>query len=91
MIGIGQEITALDNQTRYESNARLSLGQQLETVFLTEMLKFSGIGKTPDAFGGGVGEDQFSSFMREAQAKEMVRAGGLGLAEKIDQVIGVTR
>ena len=91
MIGIGQEITALNNQTRYESNARLSLGQQLETVFLTEMLKISGIGKTPDAFGGGVGEDQFSSFMREAQAKEMVRAGGLGLAEKIDQVIGVTR
>lgn len=91
MIGIGQEITALGNQTRYESNARLSLGQQLETVFLTEMLKISGIGKTPDAFGGGVGEDQFSSFMREAQAKEMVRAGGLGLAEKIDQVIGVTR
>ena len=91
MIGIGQEITALDNQTRYESNARLSLGQHLATVFLTEMLKFSGIGKTPDAFGGGVGEGGLSSFMREAQAKEMVRAGGLGLAEKIDQVIGVTR
>ncbi|MEN8893032.1 rod-binding protein [Planktotalea arctica] len=65
----------------------LSTGQQLEAVFLTEMLKIAGVGKVPETFGGGAGEDQFASFLREAQAKEMVRAGGLGLAAHFDQSI----
>jgi hypothetical protein len=67
--------------------AELSVGQKLEAVFLSEMLKASGVGETPSAFGGGVGEDQFASFLRDAQAREMVRAGGLGLALHFDQAI----
>ena len=54
-----------------------------ETAFLAEMLKEAGLGKTPDAFGGGSGEDQFASFLREAQAKEMVARGGIGLSRAI--------
>ena len=73
---------------RQRTEETLSLGQQLESVFLAEMLKASGVGKTPDVFGGGAGEDQFASFLRDAQAKEMVRAGGFGLAENIDIAIG---
>lgn len=65
----------------------LSVGQQLESVFLAQMLKSSGLGKTPDSFGGGAGEDQFSSFLQEAQAREMVRAGGLGLAAYFDKAL----
>ncbi|WP_424438664.1 rod-binding protein [Planktotalea sp.] len=65
----------------------LTVGQKLESVFLAEMLKAAGVGETPDAFGGGAGEDQFASFLREAQAREMVRAGGLGLATYFDQSI----
>lgn len=65
----------------------LTKGQQLESVFLAEMLKSAGVGKTPDSFGGGAGEDHFSSFLRDAQAREMVRAGGLGLANYFDGVI----
>ncbi|WP_433990077.1 hypothetical protein SuNHUV7_13040 (plasmid) [Pseudoseohaeicola sp. NH-UV-7] len=57
--------------------------QKLEAVFLAEMLKASGFGKTQDAFGGGAGEDQFQSFLMQAQAEEMVRAGGIGLAESL--------
>jgi len=58
---------------------------KLETLFLAEMLKSAGMGKSRDALGGGAGEDQFGSFLREAQAAEMVRAGGIGLAEALFQ------
>ena len=79
----------MNDLTAPAKRSKLSLGQQLETVFLTEILKISGVGKLPESFGGGVGEDQFSSFLREAQAKEMVRAGGLGLAQQIDMSLGI--
>ena len=61
--------------------------QKLEAVFLAEMLKSSGLGKSQDAFGGGAGEDQFQSFLVQAQAEEMVRAGGIGLAESLFQAL----
>lgn len=55
--------------------------KDLEASFLSEMLKAAGVGKPSDTFGGGAGEEQFSSFLRDLQAKEMVNAGGIGLAE----------
>lgn len=57
--------------------------EKLEAAFLAEMLKAAKFGETPSAFGGGVGEDQFASFMTNAQAEAMVAAGGIGLAERI--------
>jgi Rod binding domain-containing protein len=57
--------------------------EQLEVTFLSEMLKSAGFGKSRESFGGGVGEDQFGSFLRQAQAQEMVKSGGIGLAEKL--------
>ncbi len=71
-------------------NRVMSTGEKLESVFLAEMLKAAGVGKSPESFGGGAGEDQFASFLREAQAREMVRAGGLGLAAHFDAAIGKT-
>ena len=65
----------------------LTIGQQLESVFLSEMLKAGGVGKTPETFGGGSGEDQFSSFLRDAQSREMARAGGLGLAPYFEKLV----
>ncbi len=56
---------------------------ELEAVFLAEMLKSSGFGKTSEAFGGGVGEEQFSSFLADQQARAFSQAGGVGLAEHI--------
>ena len=56
---------------------------ELEATFLAEMLKSAGFGKAPEAFGGGAGEDQFSSFMVAAQAREIARSGGIGLAEAL--------
>jgi len=55
----------------------------MEAAFLAEMFKSAGLGAPRDSFGGGAGEEQFGSFLREAQAAEMVRAGGIGLSESI--------
>ncbi|PYE84566.1 rod-binding protein [Pseudoroseicyclus aestuarii] len=63
--------------------AMRAAAEGLETLFLAEMLKTAGLGKTPDSFGGGVGEDQFASFLTEAQAGRIVAAGGIGLAESL--------
>ena len=57
--------------------------ERLEIAFLTEMLKGAGIGALGGAFGGGAGEEQFSSMLREQYAEKMVQAGGLGLSEQI--------
>jgi Rod binding domain-containing protein len=57
--------------------------QELESVFLAEMLRHAGAARTPESFGGGTGEDQFASFLRQAQADAIVRKGGLGLAEAL--------
>ncbi len=61
----------------------MQVAQSLEAQFLSEMLKSAGVGKTPDGFGGGSGEDQFASFMRDEQAKLMTQAGGIGLAQTL--------
>lgn len=61
----------------------LQKAQDLEAAFLSEMLAFTGLGETSDTFGGGAGEAQFASFLRQEQAEAMVRAGGIGLAESI--------
>ncbi|WP_295315688.1 rod-binding protein [Roseobacter sp.] len=61
--------------------------EKLEAGFLAEMLKSAGLGKSSEHFGGGAGEDQFSSFLLQEQALEMVRAGGIGLSESIYQAL----
>lgn len=53
---------------------------QLETAFLAEMLSFSGLGEVSESFGGGAGETQFASFLRQEQARLLVDQGGIGLA-----------
>lgn len=57
---------------------------ELETAFLAEMLGHAGMGATLEGFGGGgIGEEQFASFLRHEQAEAMVKAGGVGLAEAL--------
>lgn len=57
--------------------------QQLESAFLAEMLSLAGLGAAGGAFGGGAGEAQFASFLRQAQADQIVSRGGVGLAEHL--------
>lgn len=61
--------------------------RDLEASFLAEMLKSTGVGAAPGDFGGGAGEEHFSSFLREAQAREMAQAGGVGLAESLFEAL----
>ncbi|MDQ1849862.1 rod-binding protein [Gemmobacter fulvus] len=55
----------------------------LEQIFLAEMLAHAGMGNTAASFGGGIGETQFASFLRQEQARAMVTAGGIGLSESL--------
>ncbi|WP_299592148.1 rod-binding protein [uncultured Tateyamaria sp.] len=65
-----------------DTSLRLA-AEKLEASFLAEMLKSAGLGESRNTFGGGAGEDQFSSFLVQAQAEKMVEAGGIGLAEAL--------
>ena len=66
----------------------MARAEELEATFLSEMLGYSGLGETEGAFGGGAGEAQFASFLRQEQAKQMVETGGIGLAELIFNSMG---
>lgn len=68
-----------------KENPLMTQAKELEIGFLSEMLGYAGFGKSLEGFDGGVGEDQFSSFLRDAQARKMVNHGGIGLAEQIFQ------
>jgi Rod binding domain-containing protein len=63
--------------------ALMDKARELETGFLSEMLAHAGLDAGKGAFSGGVGEDQFASFLRDAQARAMVAHGGIGLAERL--------
>ncbi|MEO0939523.1 MAG: rod-binding protein [Pseudomonadota bacterium] len=63
----------------------MDAAKKLEATFLAEMLKSAGLGQSRERFGGGAGEDQFASFLVQAQAEKMVDAGGIGLAETLFQ------
>lgn len=71
------------SETRNSHAELRRISQQLEAAFLSEMLKHAGLGETPDAFGGGEGESQFSSLLRDVQAAQIAECGGIGLAESI--------
>lgn len=57
--------------------------KKLEATFLSEMLKAAGFDKYAQGFGTGVGQEQFASFLRDAQAEQIVEGGGIGLAESL--------
>ena len=59
------------------------LADEMEAAFLSEMLGHAGLDAASSRFGGGAGEAQFASFLRDEQAKAMVKAGGIGLAESL--------
>jgi hypothetical protein len=66
-----------------QDRALMEKAKALEASFLAEMLGHAGLGAAPEGFSGGIGEEQFASFLRAEQAKGMVEKGGIGLAEQI--------
>ncbi|MGH1354997.1 MAG: rod-binding protein [Thalassovita sp.] len=81
------ELPPLSQITPQRTRALREAAQKIEASFLSEMLKAAGVGKASESFGGGIGEEQFASFLRDAQAEQMVRAGGIGLAESLFQAL----
>jgi Rod binding domain-containing protein len=67
--------------------ALFQAAQNLEAAFLAEMLQSAGLGQTSESFGGGAGEDQFSSFLIQEQAKNIVNGGGIGLAQSLFEAL----
>ncbi len=61
--------------------------QAFEAAFLSEMLKHTGINRTPESTGGGAGEDAFGSFLTGEYARLIAARGGIGLAEQIFNAI----
>lgn len=57
--------------------------RELEAAFLSEMLKHAGVGEARGAFGGGAGEEQFTSLLRSEHARAIAERGGIGLAESL--------
>lgn len=60
-----------------------AVAEDLEASFLAEMLKHAGFGEARDSFGGGIGEEQMSSLLRNEHARAIAGRGGIGLAEHI--------
>ena len=60
--------------------------QDFEASFLQVMLgqMMSGAGQTDPSFSGGEGEQAFRSFLTEAMAKGVVKAGGIGVSRTVE-------
>lgn len=76
-------VLSVTNTPDFNDEKLRDAAKQLEASFLSEMLKSAGFGEARESFGGGVGEEQFASFLRDSHAKSMVETGGIGLAEHL--------
>ncbi|WP_083194845.1 rod-binding protein [Pararhodobacter sp. CCB-MM2] len=62
--------------------------EALESAFLAEMFKAADLFRPTEGIGsGGEGEEQFSSFLADEQARALVARGGLGLADSIESAL----
>lgn len=77
------EVSIVQPPTIHQKNPLERIAIELEANFLAQMLDFSGLGETSENFGGGAGEDAFSGFLVQEQAKMIAENGGIGLAESI--------
>ncbi|CAN5450930.1 rod-binding protein [soil metagenome] len=60
--------------------------QKFEASFLSIMMQSMTAGmKTPEIGGGGAGEDMFKSLLTEEMAKQVTKAGGIGLAATVQK------
>lgn len=61
---------------------------EMEVAFLSQMLSLAGLNDSASSFGGGIGEGQFASFLRDEQARMIVDRGGIGLTERLFRAMG---
>jgi len=60
--------------------------ERFEASFLSVMMQSMTAGmKTPEIGGGGAGEDMFKSLLAEEMAKQVSKAGGIGVSAAIQK------
>lgn len=71
-----------------DPDAARAQAETFEAMFLTQMLRpmFEGI-ETDSYFGGGHAEEVYRSMMLEEYGKQMVSRGGIGIADRVYEVI----
>ena len=72
---------------RRSDAAARKAAQDFEAAFLAEMLKTAGVNELRTGFGGGAGEEAFASLLTDEYARKMTAAGGIGLAERVYQIL----
>lgn len=81
-------VNALTNGHIKTKEEAVKAGNEFESMFLGQMLNqmFAGI-ETNEMFGGGHGETMMRSMLVEEYAKQMNRAGGIGIADAVTREI----
>lgn len=72
-----------ENQSNMRMRQHRASAVEFEALVLAEMLRAAGAGKPAAGIEGGLGEDQFASFLVDAQARAIAAKGGIGLAEMV--------
>ncbi|HET6971422.1 MAG TPA: rod-binding protein [Phenylobacterium sp.] len=80
--------TAATAPTEAQKARAKEAGQKFESQFLSSMFQqmFQGL-QSDGPFGGGFGEEMFRSVMTDAMAKQVVKAGGVGVADTVQREI----
>jgi len=84
---VTQNAAKLSDAVDHSQDALRQVAVDLEAAFLTEMLTHTGLGARSDTFGGGAGEDTFSSFLTQEYARLLAERGGVGLSETIFEAL----
>lgn len=79
---------ALGEAKRVAQTDPSALGQEFETVFVTQFVDEMMKTLPTSAFGGEKQAEMWRPFMSEAVAKSLVEQGGLGLAAPVQDMIG---
>lgn len=80
-----QGSSTLEEEQRIKRQSIEKASQNLESVFLAEMLKAGGLGKVGSEFGGE--RSEFSSILTNEYARSMAEAGGIGLAAQLTEAM----
>lgn len=81
---IGNDLTVGGAVGKHIENQSQEVARNLERAFISEMLSFVGMDAVSGKFGGGDGEAQFQSFLRDEYAQLIAEQGGLGLAKHFE-------
>ena len=83
---LAQPTTAMTAAEMAKRGKIKQTARDFEASFVSVMMQqmFTGL-KSDGPFGGGAGEEMFRSVLTDAMAKQVVKAGGLGVAPAVER------